>query len=46
MLVLHFLLTERRMLRLSDDIVQIKGIGDKTAQLFYNINNWMSIYEL
>ena len=38
MLVLHFLLTERRMLRLSDDIVQIKGIGDKTAQLFYKMN--------
>ena len=26
------------MLRLSDDIVQIKGIGDKTAQLFYKMN--------
>jgi len=26
------------MLRLNDDIVQIKGIGDKTAQLFYKMN--------
>ena len=26
------------MLRLNDDIVQIKGIGEKTAQLFYKMN--------
>ena len=26
------------MLRLSDDIVQIKGIGDKTAELFYKMD--------
>lgn len=26
------------MLRLNDDIIKIKGIGDKTAQLFYKMN--------
>ena len=26
------------MLRLSDDIIRVKGIGDKTAELFYKMN--------
>ena len=38
MLVLHFLLSENSMLRLSDDIKCIKGIGDKTAELFHKMD--------
>lgn len=37
MLILHFL-TVNSMLRLSDDIIKIKGIGDKSAQLFYKMD--------